>query len=387
MSQMPELPPLGLYIHLPWCVRKCPYCDFNSHELRTGVPEKAYVEALLADLDFELSNPAIKDRALQTLFIGGGTPSLFSEQSIENLLTGVKSRIACTEEMEVTLEANPGTFECGRYLGYREAGVNRLSIGVQSFHSESLAQIGRIHGQDEVLQAIASVHESGFESFNLDLMCGLPGQTLEMARADVRMAIEAKPDHISYYQLTLEPNTPFYRQPPEAMPADDPAAAIQLEGRRLLERAGYRQYEVSAYARQNKSCRHNLNYWRFGDYIGIGAGAHGKLTTVSPWQVERRWRTRGPAEYLRLAGSAAALSGQNRLSAKDLFIEFMMNALRLKDGFGAALFVQRTGLDESYLWDRLRQPLEQGLLVREGGVIGTSESGWLFLDDVIAGLI
>lgn len=347
----------------------------------------AYVEALLADLDFELSRAAIQGRELQSLFIGGGTPSLFSAGSIDRLLNGVKQRIACAAGMEVTLEANPGTLEHGRYSGYREAGVNRLSIGVQSFHPDSLVRLGRIHGRQEVFAAIESARSARFDSINLDLMCGLPGQTPEMARADVRMAIAAAPDHISYYQLTIEPNTPFYHQTPRAMPSDDTACDIQAAGRQLLEAAGYAQYEVSAYMRNDSACRHNLNYWRFGDYIGIGAGAHGKLTHAAPWRVERGWRVKRPEEYLRGAGSEAAISGHRTLSQADLLVEFMMNALRLKAGFDTALFAKRTGLDDAYMWSRLDSLLERGLLIHQDGVVRTSDSGWLFLDDVVGGLL
>ncbi|WP_260293004.1 radical SAM family heme chaperone HemW [Sedimenticola hydrogenitrophicus] len=387
MSQMPLLPPLGLYIHLPWCVRKCPYCDFNSHEARTGIPEAAYIEALLADLDFELAGGWARMRELQSIFIGGGTPSLFSAESIQRLLRGVRERISCVAGMEVTLEANPGTLEHGRYLGYRQAGVNRLSIGVQSFQQDSLVRLGRIHGPEEVHAAIDSARSARFESVNLDLMCGLPGQTLAMAGEDVRLAIDAAPDHISYYQLTLEPNTPFHRQSPRAMPGEDAAADLQAEGRRLLAAAGYRQYEVSAYAHNGRVCRHNLNYWQFGDYIGIGAGAHGKLTSAPPWQVRRRWRVKRPEEYLRGAGRRGALSGESRLDGADLFIEFMMNTLRLKQGFAVALFAERTGLDEAYLWGRLANLLERGMLLHEAGTVRTSEAAWLFLDDVVGGLL
>ena len=387
MSHRPLPPPLGLYIHLPWCVRKCPYCDFNSHQVRTDLAEGAYIEALLADLDYELSRHATGDRELHSLFIGGGTPSLFSAESIHRLLIGVEARLRCGAGMEVTLEANPGTLEQGRYRGYLEAGVNRLSIGVQSFHQESLERLGRIHGPEEVFAAIESARSAGFDSINLDLMSGLPGQTLEMACKDVRLAIEASPDHISYYQLTLEPNTPFHRQPPVAMPGEDRAHDFQLAGRQLLGDAGYQQYEVSAYMRNGRACRHNLNYWRFGDYIGIGAGAHGKLTDSSSWLVERAWRVRQPDEYLRKAGSEAAVSGRRQLLPADLLIEFMMNALRLKAGFAVELFPERTGLGEADLWAGLDELLGRGLLLHEDGIIRASESGWLFLDDVVAGLL
>lgn len=387
MTEQRSLPPLGLYIHLPWCVKKCPYCDFNSHQLRADMSESVYVDALLADLDFELSRCALADRELQSLFIGGGTPSLFSAAAIDRLLQGVRQRIACAGGMEVTLEANPGTLEVGRYRGYREAGVNRLSIGVQSFHPDSLLRLGRIHGREEVFAAIESARAARFDSFNLDLMCALPGQTPEMACADVELAIAAAPDHLSYYQLTLEPNTPFYQQTPQAMPGDDAASDIQTAGQQLLMAAGYGQYEVSAYMRNDRACRHNLNYWRFGDYIGIGAGAHGKLTRSAPWQVERTWRVKRPEAWQAGAGSTSAVSGTRVLGPDDLLVEFMMNALRLKAGFEPALFGERTGLPESSLWPRLDSLLERGLLVHQDGFIRTSRAGWRFLDDVVAGLM
>ncbi|AKH21177.1 hypothetical protein AAY24_13325 [Sedimenticola thiotaurini] len=387
MSGWSSLPPLGLYIHLPWCVQKCPYCDFNSHELRLDMSEAGYITALLADLDFELSLAAIQGRELQSLFIGGGTPSLFSADSIDQLLEGVRQRITCAPGMEVTLEANPGTLEQGRYQGYRQAGVNRLSIGVQSFHSDSLARLGRIHGRDEVFEAIESARGARFDSINLDLMCGLPGQSMAMACADVELALAAAPEHLSYYQLTIEPNTAFHHKLPRAMPSDDTAGDIQAAGCRLLEAAGYIQYEVSAYMREGYACQHNLNYWRFGDYIGIGAGAHGKLTNALTGCIERSWRVKRPEAYMAGAGSAAAVSGRRELDSSDRLIEFLMNALRLKAGFEVGLFTERTGLVEADLWSRLEGLLEQGLLVHHDGRVKTSETGWIFLDDVVAALL
>lgn len=387
MREWPVLPPLGLYIHLPWCVQKCPYCDFNSHQLRMDMSEAAYVAALLADLDFELAYSPVRGRRLQSLFIGGGTPSLFSAESIDRLLHGIRQRIDCAPGMEVTLEANPGTLEQGRYQGYRQAGVNRLSIGVQSFHPDSLLQLGRIHGRDEVFEAIESARAARFESFNLDLMCGLPGQSMEMACADVELALAAGPDHLSYYQLTIEPNTAFYHQLPRAMPSDDTASDIQAAGCRLLAAAGYVQYEVSAYMREGYACQHNLNYWRFGDYIGIGAGAHGKLTNARTGCVERSWRVKRPEAYMAGAGAAAAVSGRSTLDQADLLVEFLMNALRLRTGFEVGLFTERTGLEEAYLWSRLQGLLERGLLIHQDGRVRTSDKGWTFLDDVVAELL
>lgn len=387
MREWSVLPPLGLYIHLPWCVQKCPYCDFNSHQLRVDMSEAAYVTALLADLDFELAFSPVQGRTLQSLFIGGGTPSLFSAESISRLLQGVRQRIDCAPGIEVTLEANPGTLEQGRYQGYREAGVNRLSIGVQSFQPDSLRQLGRIHGRDEVHAAIESARSARFDSFNLDLMCGLPGQSMEMACADVELALAAGADHLSYYQLTIEPNTAFYHQLPRAMPNDDAAGEIQAAGCRLLAAAGYRQYEVSAYMRDGHACQHNLNYWRFGDYLGIGAGAHGKLTNGLTGCVERSWRVKRPEAYMAGAGTPGAVSGRSKLDQTDLFVEFLMNALRLKEGFQVDLFTERTGLEEAYLWSRLQGLLERGLLIHQDGRIRTSDTGWIFLDDVVAELL
>ncbi len=385
---MPEsslLPPLGLYVHIPWCVRKCPYCDFNSHKMPDQLNEAGYTSALLADLDFELfTQPGLADRTVATVFIGGGTPSLFSPHSISTLLGGIKDRLKCCDSLEVTLEANPGTVEFGRFAGYVDAGVNRLSIGVQSFNQEALQRIGRIHSADEALAAIESAKTAGFDRLNLDLMCGLPGQTLAMALADVQMAIDSVPDHISYYQLTLEPNTPFYQHPPPQLPDDDDAFDLQTQGRALLEKAGFAQYEVSAYARDGRFCRHNINYWQFGDYIGIGAGAHSKITASEPWLVTRRRRVRGPEMYLQMAGSVSAISGESNLGQEDLVMEFMLNALRLKKGFRSELFCARTGLPESLLWQRMQEAIGRGLLCESGGLITSTDLGWQFLDDAVA---
>jgi putative oxygen-independent coproporphyrinogen III oxidase len=385
MNTVSPLPPVGLYVHIPWCVRKCPYCDFNSHQAASEINESAYVEALLADLRFELSrHPGMAGRDLDTMFIGGGTPSLFSSEAIDTLLSGVRDQLNCRDGMEVTLEANPGTLELGRFEGYAAAGVNRLSIGVQSFNSSSLQQIGRIHGSEEALAAIASAKAAGFDRVNIDLMCGLPGQTLEMALADIRMAIESSPDHISYYQLTLEPNTPFYRQPPNCLPEEDDAFEVQRQGQALLAAAGFMQYEVSAFARDGRVCKHNMNYWQFGDYLGIGAGAHSKITSADPWSVSRRWRVRGPEVYLQSAGTELAVSGSSHLKEDDLVMEFMLNALRLKKGFKASLFTERTGLSEAHYMQQLNVGIKKGLLLVEGDSIRASDLGWRFLDDCVS---
>jgi oxygen-independent coproporphyrinogen-3 oxidase len=382
------LPPLALYVHLPWCVRKCPYCDFNSHPLTlvggASVPDEAvYIAALLADLDQELSwladQGGNRQRPLIAIFLGGGTPSLFSAEAIGELLRGVRERLDWGPDIEVTLEANPGTAEAARFAGYRAAGVNRLSIGVQSFAAPQLAALGRIHGAAEAVAAFRMAREAGFERVNLDLMFGLPGQTESMAIADLERAVALQPSHLSWYQLTLEPNTEFARRPP-VLPDDDRIWAIQRAGRHRLARAGYRQYEVSAYARAGDQCRHNLNYWQFGDYLGIGAGAHGKLTQAGR-RVVRRWKARHPREYLRSAGTPGATAGEQVLAEADLRLEFMLNALRLVDGVEPRLFAERTGLDLASIDRPLQRARQLGLL--EADALRPTEFGRRFLNDLV----
>ena len=329
--------PLSLYVHIPWCVRKCPYCDFNSHALSGSLPERAYVDALLADLEQDL--PWVQGREIQSIFIGGGTPSLFSVTAITELLAGLRERLMLAEDLEITLEANPGTVEQQRFCGYRAIGINRLSLGVQSFNPEQLRRLGRIHGRDEALGAFESALAAGFDNINLDLMYGLPAQSLEQALADVSEAIALGPAHISHYQLTLEPNTLFHKYPP-ALPDHDATWAMQLRCQQRLTAAGYRQYEVSAYARAGRRCRHNLNYWEFGDYLGIGAGAHGKLTDPARGLITRSWKRKNPKDYLQ----PERIGGHTHIAEEDLGLEFMMNALRLVEGFPSRLFRERTGL-------------------------------------------
>ncbi len=372
--------PLGLYVHLPWCVRKCPYCDFNSHQAPEQLNYSVYIEALLRDLEFE--QPLARGRVLQSVFIGGGTPSLFPPEQVRRLMDGITGNYSCAPDMEVTLEANPGTLESGRYVGYREAGVNRLSIGVQSFDADALGWLGRIHGPGEAADAVLSAKEAGFDNINLDLMFGLPGQTLSGAMTDVERVTSLEPAHISYYQLTLEPNTPFYNSPPK-LPTDDSVWEIQQQGHALLAASGYRRYEVSAFARQDRECRHNLNYWRFGDYIGIGAGAHGKLSDSDATRVVRRWRLRGPGDYQRTAGGQEALAGERVLVEPDLKLEFMMNALRLQHGFSGELFRGRTGLSLSAVESRIREGVEKGLIENRGTAIAATPLGYRFLDDLV----
>jgi oxygen-independent coproporphyrinogen-3 oxidase len=376
MFRSAEPPPLALYVHLPWCVRKCPYCDFNSHAARGAVPENAYLDALLRDLDRERRE--VRGRPIETVFLGGGTPSLFSPAAIARLLDGVRG--ALVAGAEITLEANPGTVDAGRFAGYRRAGVNRLSLGVQSFDDDKLAALGRIHGRAEALRAAEAAHSAGFDNFNLDLMFGLPGQTVEQALADIAQALAFEPPHLSVYQLTLEPNTAFHADPP-VLPAEDAIFEMQQGIERRLAAAGYDHYEVSAYARPGRECRHNLNYWRFGDYLGIGAGAHGKLST--PEGVVRRWKLKHPRDYLAHAGTAAAVGGEQRLAADDLIAEFMMNALRLTQGVPAALFESRTGLALARVEQALRAGERAGLLQRRAGTIAPTANGRRFLNELL----
>ncbi len=371
--------PLSLYIHLPWCVRKCPYCDFNSHSVEGDLDESAYVEALLSDLQLEL--PLVTGRRLTTIFIGGGTPSLFSGEAIERLLDGVRAAIGCSPDIEVTLEANPGTVEAGRFQQYRQAGVNRLSIGIQSFAAEKLQALGRIHTPQEALRAVEIARDCGFDNINIDLMFGLPNQTREQALEDITAAIALNPSHISYYQLTLEPNTPFHHSPP-ILPQDELLWQIERSGQQALAEAGHRQYEISAFAHQGRRCRHNLNYWQFGDYIGIGAGAHGKITSPDR-QIERRWRLRSPESYLSLAGSVDAIAGSKSLQPEDLIAEFMLNALRLHAGFSTRLFTQRTGLELVVVEEQLQQAVGRGLLHYSAGLIQPSATGYRFLNELV----
>ena len=376
-----EPPPLSLYVHLPWCVRKCPYCDFNSHRVSGALEADAYLRSLLADLASERA--FVGRREILSVFIGGGTPSLFPAPVVASLLQWVRKNLNCSSEMEVTLEANPGAFDSDRFAGYRRAGVNRLSIGVQSFDSGCLRALGRIHDPQEAESAATAAGDCGFENINLDLMFGLPGQRLPMTLDDIHTAIGLKPGHISFYQLTLEPNTPFYNAPPE-LPSEDDLWDMQQAGHSALTEAGYRQYEVSAFAQPGRECRHNLNYWRFGDYLGIGAGAHSKLSDLSDNRIVRRWRVRDPQRYLAAAGTQAALAGEKQLSADDLVVEFMLNALRLNQGFDQDLFHYRTGVPWQHVSARVERAVAKGLLVQEGSTVTPTLLGRRFLDDLVA---
>ncbi|MDO6506661.1 radical SAM family heme chaperone HemW [Colwellia sp. 4_MG-2023] len=361
-------PPLSLYIHIPWCVEKCPYCDFNSHALKSKIPEQDYVQALIADLDADIERFNLQKRPLHSIFIGGGTPSLFSAQSIESLLQQVFSRFingalqsAAPEELiEVTLEANPGTVEADKFIGFAKAGVTRLSIGVQSFESEKLVKLGRIHNVDQAKQAAQLATNSGVQSFNLDLMHGLPNQSIENALDDLKTAINLKPDHLSWYQLTIEPNTAFYSKPPK-LPQDETLWNIQDKGFKLLTEAGYKQYEISAFSlkptekdnKNSKQCQHNLNYWRFGDYLGIGCGAHGKITNVESNIIQRTVKVKHPKGYL--DSTRDPLDHLTTVSHEELPFEYMMNQLRLSSPFTLSHYQQRTGLASTTILPILQQ--------------------------------
>ena len=375
--KLAELPPLALYVHIPWCLRKCPYCDFNSHEKRGELPEAQYVDALIADL--EASLPKIWGRRLHTIFIGGGTPSLFAPAAIDRLLTAVRTRLMVDPDTEVTMEANPGTFEVERFRGYRDAGVNRLSIGVQSFNDERLAAIGRVHGADEARRAVASALGI-FPTVNADLMYALPGQSLDEALLDVREAIAFGVPHVSAYHLTLEPDTHFHRFPPQ-LPDDDAAADMQEAIEQALAASGYGHYETSAFAKPGERARHNLNYWTFGDYLGIGAGAHGKISFRD--RIVREQRERKPQSYLRRAAQGDAIQESREVGAAELPFEFMLNALRLIEGFPLALFAQRTGLAITAVGRELGAVEARGLIARDHLTIRPTEKGRRFLNDLL----
>jgi putative oxygen-independent coproporphyrinogen III oxidase len=375
-------PPLSLYVHLPWCVRKCPYCDFNSHEARGTLPFDAYVDALLADLDHDL--PLVRGRTIHSVFFGGGTPSLFPAEAIDRFLQGASARLRFTPGVEVTLETNPGTAEHGRFEDYRRAGVNRISFGIQSFDDATLARLGRIHDSVQAEAAVKLAQDAGIDNLNLDLMYALPAQTLAMAEHDIARAIALQPAHVSHYQLTLEPNTVFAARPPRDLPDEDAAWDMQEHCQQLLAAAGYAQYEVSAYAREGRQCAHNLNYWRFGDYLGIGAGAHGKLTLGSEQAVRRRWKHKHPTKWLATAGSDAAIGGDERIEPVRLPFEYMLNALRLNGGFALAGFEARTGLARADIAAGLAQAQSRDWLRIDGDTVKPTALGRRFGNDVIA---
>ena len=373
-------PPLGLYIHLPWCEQKCPYCDFNSHQAES-IPERDYVDALLQDLETDL--PLVWGRRIESIFIGGGTPSLFSAEAIERLFSGLRSLLNFAPSIEITMESNPGSADAANYRGYREAGVNRLSIGIQSFDDQQLAILGRIHDSAQAESAFALARAAGFDNINVDLMFGLPGQTPDAARADLQRAIALSPEHISHYQLTIEPNTLFHKHPPSQMPDDDLCWEQQQACQQQLSEQGYRQYEISAYAGAARESQHNLNYWQFGDYLGIGAGAHGKITLAGENRVLRRVRLRQPRAYLQQRAQKR-ISNEVELPPADLCFEFMLNALRLTDGFDSRLFHDNTGLSLNQLLPTLERARDKGLLEFNASRIKPTTLGYCHLNDLQA---
>ncbi len=377
-------PPLSLYIHIPWCVQKCPYCDFNSHALKQDIPEQAYVTALIDDLDNDIERFNLTNRALHTIFIGGGTPSLFSAAAIEHLLQQVLARFEHNNDIEITLEANPGTVENDKFIGFAQAGVSRLSIGVQSFASDKLIKLGRIHDSEQARNAALLAHQAGINSFNLDLMHGLPEQSLTNALDDLKTAINLSPQHLSWYQLTIEPNTAFYSKPPE-LPQDDALWAIQQQGVKLLQAAGYQQYEISGYAQAGFQCQHNLNYWQYGDYLGIGCGAHGKITNAEKNIIYRTVKVKHPKGYL--DQSREYLDHLQQVAHADRPFEYMMNRLRLFSPFTLTEFEQRTGVKQQLILPKLQQAQQKGLLTSHDDkqeIWQVTSNGHRFLNDLLA---
>lgn len=372
--------PLSLYIHIPWCVQKCPYCDFNSHSVKAALPEQAYVEALLQDLDDDIARFKLSERKLHSIFIGGGTPSLFSANAIGDILTGVFRRFKHDKTIEVTLEANPGTVEADKFVGFAKAGVSRLSIGVQSFESEKLIKLGRIHDNQQAIRAAELAKSCSVKSFNLDLMHGLPNQSLAAAMDDLEQAIALKPDHLSWYQLTIEPNTAFGSKPPK-LPEDETLWDIQEQGVKLLAEAGYQQYEISAYSKQGKQSQHNLNYWRFGDYLGIGCGAHGKITDIANGKIYRTVKVKHPKGYLEVG--RPALDQLNNVTTDELPFEFMMNQLRLRESFNINQFAATTGLAIETIAQPLALASAKGLLINDQENWQVSTLGHRYLNDLL----
>lgn len=370
--------PLSLYIHTPWCIQKCPYCDFNSHTLKQVLPEETYIEALIKDLTLSLFHT--QDRPIASIFIGGGTPSLFSPAAIEQLLKEIQQRVTFENNIEITLEANPGTVEQIRFQGFLEAGINRLSMGIQSFEDSHLKKLGRIHSSADAKKAIEAAFLAGFQRINLDIMYGLPSQTTLEALSDIKTAIQYHPEHISWYQLTLEENTPFYHHPP-TLPNDEICWEILKTGQSCLEAGGYLQYEVSAYAQKEGFCRHNLNYWEFGDYLGIGAGACSKITDMKDGAIRRILKKKHPQQYLNSKNDF--ISHEKIVSPSDLPLEFMMNALRLNKPLKIALFEQRTGLSMQSVQKSLERAYQAGWLTQDDQTIQLTEQGYLFLNDVV----
>lgn len=375
---MLELPSLSLYIHVPWCIRKCPYCDFNSHEASGALPETEYIDALCTDFDQDL--PMVQSRPIDSVFIGGGTPSLLSPQAYERLFNHIAGRASFADNCEITLEANPGTAEAAKFKGYRKAGINRLSLGIQSFNDTHLKSLGRVHDSQEASKAIAIAIEAGFDNYNLDLMFGLPQQSLRQAMLDLEQALGFQPTHLSWYQLTIEPNTVFYNHPP-SVPPEDHIIEMHEAGRQLLSHAGFDRYEVSAYSLPGRRSIHNMNYWQFGDYIGIGAGAHGKVTHADTSSIWRTRKSRQPSHYL--INSVGRTAEKRLLSKDELPVEFMLNALRLRHGFDQKLFASRTGLPFSVVEKQVEYLLSRQLLARHAEILQPTDTGYELLNSVL----
>lgn len=376
---MLTLPPLSLYIHFPWCIRKCPYCDFNSHTLLTELPEKNYINALIVDLEQDLEK--LPARPITSIFMGGGTPSLFSPDMLGHLLVELEKRIEFSNDIEITLEANPGTTEYQRFYGYREVGINRLSLGIQSFSNEKLKILGRIHDGDQAIKAVLAAKSAGFTNINLDLMHGLPKQSVIEGLKDLQTAFSLEPTHISWYQLTIEPNTEFYQRPPP-LPLEETMGELQERGEEIFRQKAYKHYEISAFCKDGYDCNHNRNYWQFGDYIGIGAGAHSKLTDDKKMTIRRAWKQKNPKAYL--AQKNQFLAEEKFISVEELSFEFMLNALRLYQKIPSELFQQRTGLSFSNIQPILYKAQQQGLLTYDGFVMETTEFGKRFYNNLLA---
>ncbi len=380
MFEFTALPPLSLYVHLPWCVRKCPYCDFNSHQINDEIPEQEYVAALIADLEQDL--PSVWGRPVVSVFFGGGTPSLFSAAAMEQLLEAIRARLPLRADAEITLEANPGAADQERFAGYRAAGINRLSLGIQSFDTQALERLGRIHDAAQARRAVEAARAAGFDNFNLDFMYGLPQQTLAGAIKDVETALSFAPTHISHYQLTIEPNTRFHHSPP-SLPNDDLIWDMHQACHELLLGAGFDRYEISGYAQPGRRCRHNLNYWHFGDYLGIGAGAHAKITDANNATITRLSKRRNPREYLANATTAQRIDQLRALSPQDASFEFVLNALRLVEGFEDSLFIERTGLPLEQIAQPLREAASRGWLSARDATTRPSAEGLRMLNEML----
>ena len=380
MRTFTELPPLSLYVHIPWCLKKCPYCDFNSHEQKGELPEDAYIDALLDDLAAEI--PDVWGRTVSSVFIGGGTPSLFSSQAIDKLMSGIRALTGLAPSAEATLEANPGTFEQERFSAYRASGINRLSIGIQSFNDAALTKLGRVHSSAEAVRAVDIAKQAGFDEINLDIMFGLPGQSTSAALDDLQQALELDTSHLSCYELTLEPNTLFAKYPP-TLPAHDEKSDMQDAIIERLAKYGFERYEISAYARTGSRCQHNINYWQFGDYLGIGAGAHGKISFANDGKVLRRWKHKHPTRYLDARTQEARIGDEAEIAVEDTGLEFMMNALRLIEGFPLPLFQAHTGVPIDPWHNAINTALEKGWMSQNGLQLHPTELGTNWLNELL----